>query len=127
MAPPILGRHGPDGSPRKSRFGPWMMTGFKALAALRRLRGTALDVFSYTAERRMERALLTQYEEDVARIIQTMSARSIEAAAALASVPAMIRGYGHVKAANADKAAEERKRLIARFSAAERSVLEAAE
>ena len=48
----------PDGKPRKSSFGPWMMTGFRVLAALKRLRGTPLDVFGYTAERRMERALL---------------------------------------------------------------------
>ena len=44
--------------PKKSSFGPWMMNGFRVLAALKGLRGTAFDLFGYTAERRMERALL---------------------------------------------------------------------
>src|SRR5690606_31288078 len=65
LAPPILGRTSDDGKPRKSRFGPWMMKGFAMLAALKGLRGTALDIFGYTAERKMERRLLGQYEADV--------------------------------------------------------------
>ncbi|MER2536546.1 MAG: indolepyruvate ferredoxin oxidoreductase family protein [Rhizobiaceae bacterium] len=127
MAPPILGRHGPDGAPRKSRFGPWMMTGFKALATLKVIRGSALDVFSYTAERRLERALLAQYEADVGLIAERLSPRSLEAAVALASLPVVIRGYGHVKAANAARAAEERMRLLKRLSSPGSPVLQAAE
>src|SRR5690606_26066747 len=61
LAPPILGRRDADGKPRKSTFGPWMMKGFRLLAALKGLRGTALDVFGYSAERRAERALLADY------------------------------------------------------------------
>jgi indolepyruvate ferredoxin oxidoreductase len=115
LAPPILGRRGNDGKPRKSRFGPWMMKGFSVLARCRGLRGTALDVFSYTAERRMERALLAAFEADLDLIESSLMAGKVEAAAALASVPSIIRGYGHVKAANAQRAAEERRRLLERF------------
>ncbi len=50
------------GEAKKMRFGPWMMQGFRALAALRGLRGTRLDIFGYTAERREERALIGEYE-----------------------------------------------------------------
>ena len=51
-----------DGKPRKSSFGPWMMKGFRLLAALKGLRGTPFDLFGYSAERRMERRLLAEYE-----------------------------------------------------------------
>src|SRR5690606_26905945 len=73
LAPPIMGRKAADGTPRKSSFGPWMMSGFRVLAALRGLRGTIADPFAYSAERRMERALLTRYEGDVARIASELS------------------------------------------------------
>jgi len=128
LAPPILGRKGVDGKPTKSRFGPWMMTGFRVLARLKRLRGTALDVFGWTHERRMERELLAQYEADVRLIGNSLAPGRIEAAAALASVPALVRGYGHVKQAGVEKAAAERKRLLDRLGSTPASdVLEAAE
>ncbi|MBN9036516.1 MAG: indolepyruvate ferredoxin oxidoreductase family protein [Rhizobiales bacterium] len=117
LAPPILGRKGSDGKSRKSSFGPWMMTGFRMLAALKGLRGTPLDVFGRTAERRMERRLLAEYEADLALIAGRLSADRIEAAAALASVPQLVRGFGHVKEDNARKAAEERRRLLERLDA----------
>jgi len=116
LAPPIMGRRGSDGKPRKSSFGPWMMKGFQVLAGLKGLRGSVFDIFGYTAERRLERELLAQYEGDLDLIRSSLSPEKIEAAAALASVPALIRGYGHVKAANATKAAAERTRLVERFA-----------
>ena len=128
LAPPILGRVDAGGKPRKSSFGPWMMRGFKVLAALRGLRGTALDVFGYSAERRMERRLLADYERDLETILGRLSAERLEAAVALASVPSLVRGYGHVKAAAAKRAEAERTRLVERFSAAgDKRVLAAAE
>jgi indolepyruvate ferredoxin oxidoreductase len=115
LAPPILGRKDADGRPRKSRFGPWMMPGFRVLAALRALRGTVLDVFGHTAERREERRQLREFEADLDRIEAGLTADRLAAAAALASVPMMIRGYGHVRRAAAQKAEAERRRLIDRF------------
>jgi len=88
---------------------------FGVLARMKRLRGTMLDVFGYSEERRMERRLLADYERDLDMIEAALEPSRIEAAAALASVPAIIRGYGHIKAANAQKAAEERKRLLVRL------------
>ncbi len=64
LAPPILGRRGADGKPRKSRFGPWMMKAFRLLALEGACAARAFDLFGCTAERRMERALLAQYEAD---------------------------------------------------------------
>ena len=123
LAPPILGRKGPDGKPRKSSFGPAMMKGFRVLAALRRLRGTPLDIFGYTDERRMERRLLAQYRKDLELIQTQLQPAKIEAAAALASLPATIRGYGHVKQASVARAAGERNRLVERLKAPAETVV----
>jgi indolepyruvate ferredoxin oxidoreductase len=117
LAPPILGRRDADGRPRKSSFGPWMMKGFRLLAALKGLRGTAFDPFARTAERRRERALLAGYEADLDLIRTLLAPGRVEAAAALASVPALVRGYGHVRLASMEKAAGERERLVQRLSA----------
>ncbi|MBO6718724.1 MAG: indolepyruvate ferredoxin oxidoreductase family protein [Rhizobiaceae bacterium] len=128
LAPPILGRKDASGQPRKSSFGPWMMTGFRLLACMKRLRGTVFDVFGRTAERRMERRLLADYESDLAMIASELTVERIDAAAALASVPQLVRGYGHIKEASAARAAEERARLLARFrGATAKPELEAAE
>ncbi len=128
LAPPILGRRGSDGRLRKMNFGQWMRLPMRILSMLRPIRGTAIDPFSYTAERRMERQLLSRYEADIATIAEKLDGTRIEAAAALASVPSIIRGYGHIKEANAEKAAGERERLLQRLSAvATEKTLEAAE
>ena len=126
LAPPILGRTGSDGKPVKSTFGPWMMTGFRVLARLKGLRGTVLDLFGRTEERRLERRLLAEYEQDIATILDGLTPARHETACALASVPSLVRGFGHVKAANAQKAAAERLRLLERFGQTG-EVLQAAE
>ncbi|WP_280109695.1 indolepyruvate ferredoxin oxidoreductase family protein [Nitratireductor aquibiodomus] len=129
LAPPVLGRRDAAGHPRKSSFGPWMMSAFRLLARMRGLRGTVFDLFGRTEERRMERRLLTEYEGDLDRIEALLSPERADAAAALASVPALIRGYGHIKEANAEKAAQERARLVRRLEDGDRAgpVLKAAE
>jgi len=115
LAPPILNRTDETGRPRKSRFGPWMMKGFAVLAALKGLRGSLFDVFGYTRERRGERAQLARYEADLDLIETLLAPGRLEAAAALAEVPGLIRGYGHVRQASAAKAEAERQRLLERL------------
>jgi indolepyruvate ferredoxin oxidoreductase len=92
------------------------MKGFRLLAAMKGLRGTVFDVFCYSTERRMERQLLAQYEADLELVAGALAPGKVEAAAALASVPAIIRGYGHVRQASAEKAAGERLRLLDRLA-----------
>ncbi len=76
----------------------------------------------------MERALLSQYEADLDLIAEKLAAEKVEAASALASVPALIRGYGHVKQASVTRAAGERDRLLQRFlQAGNAPALQAAE
>ena len=116
LAPPILGRRDADGRPRKSGFSRGMMLGFRALATLKGLRGTALDPFAYMAERRMERDLLKRYEADLDVILAKLSPAKLEAAVGLASLPQLIRGYGHVKQASIARADAERERLLDRLT-----------
>jgi indolepyruvate ferredoxin oxidoreductase len=116
LAPPVLGRKDTSGSPLKSSFGPWMMKAFGVLAAFKGLRGTRLDLFGYTEERRQERAFLAQYEADLDMIAVNLKADTLEAAIALASIPSLVRGYGYVKARNLAAALSERQRLLERWN-----------
>ncbi len=112
LAPPMLARPGADGRPQKRAFGQWMGGAFKVLARLKVLRGTPLDPFGYTAERKMERALIAQYEADM-EIVQARASEAPEAGAALAALPLSIRGFGPVKALSEAKAAKRREELLA--------------
>ncbi|WP_140627390.1 indolepyruvate ferredoxin oxidoreductase family protein [Methylibium rhizosphaerae] len=97
LAPPLLARRNAKGELVKQRFGPWMHTAFKLLARMRGLRGTAFDVFGYTEERRMERALIGEYRNTVEELLQALKADNLSQAVEIARLPEDIRGYGHVK------------------------------
>ncbi|MCG7492235.1 indolepyruvate ferredoxin oxidoreductase family protein [Thalassobius sp. Cn5-15] len=112
LAPPSLTGDGTeDGRPAKKTFGPSMKRWFRLLARMKGLRGTVLDPFGRTAERQMERALIAQYEDDMAKLIPLITPSTRDAAIALARLPLQIRGFGPVKAANEAKAAKEREAL----------------
>ncbi len=113
MAPPILGKKDKQGRPVKSEFGPWMMKAFGVLARMKSLRGTPFDVFGYSAERKMERALIKEYQKTMAEVSAAFSGDTKDLAVALAELPLEIRGFGHVKAANVEKAAKKREELLA--------------
>jgi indolepyruvate ferredoxin oxidoreductase len=101
MAPPLLARPGPNGEPpRKVRLGAWMLPAMKWLARCRRLRGTALDLFGRTEERRMERELISRFEARVAELLPQLDAARLALAVQVAQVPLTMRGYGHVKVSN---------------------------
>ncbi len=112
LAPPLIAKTDPaTGRPRKMRFGPWMMTVFRLLAAMKGLRGTRLDIFGYTAERRMERRLIADYEAVLDEIARLLRPETQETAVALAALPEQIRGFGPVKAASVDAAKAREKEL----------------
>src|SRR5882757_9543754 len=98
LAPPLLPSENDHlGRPKKKTFGPWMMKAFRVLAALRFVRGTPLDLFGRSAERRMERDLIAGYEKDVAFVLEKLSPANFDTAVELLSLPDRIRGYGPVK------------------------------
>jgi indolepyruvate ferredoxin oxidoreductase len=100
LAPPLLARRKPDGTPIKTTFGPWILKAMKPLARARRLRGTVWDIFGRTDERRMERALIGEYEAIVDELLQRLKPGNHAQAVTIARVPERIRGFGHVKLAN---------------------------
>ncbi len=115
LAPPILAKKGHDGRPVKREFGPWMLRMFAILARLKMLRGTPFDPFGRSAERRMERALIAQYEADMDTVLAAGEAGR-DVAVALAELPLQIRGFGPVKEASQRKAAKRREELLAALS-----------
>ena len=115
MAPPLLSRPGKDGRARKVELGGWLFKGLKIMARLRSLRGSWADVFNMTAERRMERQLITDYEVLVEDLIAHLTADKLDLAVKLASLPEKIRGYGHVKLANVVSTRAQWRDLLDRF------------
>jgi indolepyruvate ferredoxin oxidoreductase len=106
---PLSRRDARTGEVRKRQLGPWVLRAMGLLQHLRRLRGTALDPFRNSPERRRAAELLAQYEADVSHVVE--HARFASAATALASWPDKVRGYGHVRVRHARAVAAERKAL----------------
>ncbi|SEM14042.1 indolepyruvate ferredoxin oxidoreductase [Roseovarius tolerans] len=127
LAPPILSKMGYDGRPKKREFGPGILRSFGLLAKLKMLRGTPLDPFGRTEERKMERALIRQYEADMAEALPKLDTRTRDAILALAELPLSIRGFGPVKQANEQKAAKRREELLAVIRAGGTEMAQAAE
>jgi indolepyruvate ferredoxin oxidoreductase len=128
LAPPVLGRTDSfTGKPLKNEFGPWMMSGFKLLARMKRLRGTAFDVFGRTAERRMERQLIADYRALIGKLMQRPERLDSAAAVELASLPDMIRGFGHVKDGNVARARAREAELLAALESSPPALKAAAE
>ncbi|HEV8645396.1 MAG TPA: DUF6537 domain-containing protein, partial [Burkholderiales bacterium] len=101
LAPPLFSKRDPvTGELRKAEYGTWVFSAFKVLAKLRGLRGTALDIFGYTPERRMERRLIGEYEAVIEEIIGKLGPDNHALAVKIAAIPEDIRGYGHVKERN---------------------------
>jgi indolepyruvate ferredoxin oxidoreductase len=117
LAPPILGKRGADGMPVKQAFGGWMLPAFKLLAKLRFLRGTALDPFGRTAERRMERQLVADYRAFIDGLLPRLGQVDFDAALSLAKLPEQIRGYGHIKDESVAAAAVRRGQLLKQLAA----------
>ncbi|MGY3437088.1 MULTISPECIES: indolepyruvate ferredoxin oxidoreductase family protein [unclassified Marinovum] len=127
LAPPVLSKMGSDGRPQKRTFGEWLLGPMKMLAKLKGLRGTPLDVFGYSTERKMERALIGQYERDLDEVLAKFDVGTRDAVIALARLPLDIRGFGPVKQANEAKAAKRREELLAVIRAGGPEMKKAAE
>ena len=98
LAPPLIAKTNAKGELQKQKFGPLMLSGFKLLKHFKWLRGTALDVFGYTEERRTERALIQHYRADVEALLAQLDTTNHALAVEIARIPEQIKGFGHVKA-----------------------------
>ena len=97
------------------RFGRWMLSAFGVLAKGKRFRGTALDAFGYTAERRLEREMIVNYEGVLGEIGERLSPANHKTATALAALALDVKGFGHVKLRNHELAKEREKMLLAQL------------
>ncbi|MSQ19967.1 MAG: indolepyruvate ferredoxin oxidoreductase family protein [Betaproteobacteria bacterium] len=116
LAPPIFNK--PDsvtGIAKKSVYGPWMLSAFGLLAKLKFLRGTALDVFGRSEERRTERALIHRYATNIAEVLGRLDRDNHAMAVQIAAIPEMIRGFGHVKLRHLMAANKKEAELLASF------------
>jgi indolepyruvate ferredoxin oxidoreductase len=125
LAPPLLAKTNDKGELVKQKYGPMSMTAFRLLARFKGLRGTALDIFGYTAERRQERALITEYRAILTELLEGLQPGPSQADAAaryalaleLACLPEQIRGFGHVKARHLTAVRQRWATLLAQWRA----------
>jgi indolepyruvate ferredoxin oxidoreductase len=125
LAPPALARRDARGRLQKRAYGSWMGLAFRALAPMKRWRGTWLDVFGKTAERRMERQLAADYLALAEEFSRTLDAANRATALELAALPDTIRGYGHVKEQNVERARAREAGLWEQYRAPARETLAA--
>jgi indolepyruvate ferredoxin oxidoreductase len=112
LAPPLTAKRNEKGELLKRKFGPSTFHLFKLLARLRGLRGTPLDIFGYSEERRTERALIEDYRRTVEELVAKLAPANHALAVEIARVPEQIRGYGHVKERNLQAARPQWDRLM---------------
>lgn len=119
LAPPIMETTDPaTGRPKKREFGPWMLTALQVLAKFKFLRGTMFDPFGHLKDRKEERALIAEYENDIAVVLKNASAQNMDLAREILALPDMIRGYGPVKDGNIKKARAKREELMLQLTSA---------
>ncbi len=116
LAPPSRSKVDPKtGKPRKEAYGGWIQPVFALLSAVRFIRGTAIDPFGRTEERRTERELIREYELLINEILARLDPHNHEVAIELASIPEHIRGYGHVKVRHLEEARQRQATLLTKF------------
>jgi indolepyruvate ferredoxin oxidoreductase len=116
LAPPLFAKKDAKGHLVKAEFGSWMWKAFALLAKFKGVRGGALDLFGYTAERKMERALIAEYREMVGVLLDQLTADNHAVAVQLAALPEQVRGFGHIKHAAVTAFRTEKARLLAQLA-----------
>jgi indolepyruvate ferredoxin oxidoreductase len=128
LAPPLLARRDKTtGLPRKMSFGPWLLPAFRLLAKMKFLRGSVLDPFGHSLERRTERKLIDDYKAMLDEVLAKLSPQNHHLAVGLAAIPEKIRGFGHVKQRHLVTAKADEAALFEQFRAGAPAVLKAAE
>ena len=116
LAPPLLSKINPSsGRPEKRSFGNWLDPVLARVARFKRLRGTLLDPFGRTKERRRERTLIRDFETHMNEVTAILNADNHAAAVALAALPQEIRGFGPVKMAAIERYEEALPEILSAF------------
>src|SRR3977135_3995705 len=128
LAPPLFARKDKvTGLPKKMTLGPWMLPAFRMLAKFKVLRGTALDVFGYSEERRTERKLIADYEALLDEIMGKLNPDNHPVAVGPANIPENTPAFRHVQARHLVAAKADEAALLEQFRAGQPTVLKAAE
>ena len=117
LAPPTTAQKDDKGHLKKKSYGPWMRKAMGVLAGMKGLRGTALDPFGRTEERKTERALIVEYRQCIETLLKSLTADKLALAVEIASIPEDIRGYGHVKENHLAAARTKWQNLMQRWNA----------
>jgi indolepyruvate ferredoxin oxidoreductase len=117
LAPPLLSKRDAQGHLVKQAYGSWVGKVFPLLAKLRFLRGSVLDPFGHTEERKTERALITTYRETMSSLCASLTPERLPLVTEVARIPEEIRGYGHVKERHLRNAKEKEAKLLAQLKA----------
>ena len=112
LHPPMLRALGME---KKVGLGEWFAPGFKALRAMKRLRGTPLDPFGRAEVRRVERELIGEYREAIKAALARLTPDNHAIAVSLAELPDMVRGYEEIKLANVRRYREALGLLLGRM------------
>lgn len=110
LHPPALRAMGLE---RKMTFGRTAAPSFRTLRAMKRLRGTAADPFARAEVRRVERAMIPEYEAAVDALIDGLTDDRLDDAVGIAQLPDQVRGYEQLKL---DRAATYRRELADRLA-----------
>jgi indolepyruvate ferredoxin oxidoreductase len=124
FSPPLFARTDPaTGRPKKYAFGAWVLPVLRVLAGMRRLRGGPFDVFGWSAERRLERQLIAEYQDFLDLIERDLDANRLALAVELAELPDSIRGFGPIKLAAINAARQRRVELLERWNSSRTETL----
>ncbi len=117
LAPPLITRTDPaTGRRRKIAIPGWLaLPLFRVLRHGKALRGTALDPFGWQEDRKIERAMIDAYGEDMRAVLAALGPATLDTAVALAELPDHVRGFGPIKLANWRRAEQSRKALLAQL------------
>jgi indolepyruvate ferredoxin oxidoreductase len=112
LHPPMLRSVGLD---RKLKFRRTGNPSFAALRAMKRLRGTLADPFRWAEVRKLERAMIPEFERALATIADRLTTDNAAEAIAIADLPDMVRGYEHIKLERAARYRTELQRRLTAF------------
>ncbi|MGI9316039.1 MAG: indolepyruvate ferredoxin oxidoreductase family protein [bacterium] len=124
LAPPFLAKvNAFSGLPMKRKLPGATMTVFKVLAKFKGLRGTRFDPFGRAEERRMERALINEYDQLVEFLLTEMDHENYEKVVEIAALAEKIKGFGHIKTENIARYREQLNRFKKKLKEPELAVV----
>jgi indolepyruvate ferredoxin oxidoreductase len=113
LHPPMLRSLGLD---HKLKFRRTGKPSFAALRAMKRVRGTLADPFRWAEVRRLERAMIPEFERALTTIAERLDSTNFAEAIEIADLPDQVRGYEHIKLGRAKIYREQLAKRIDEFS-----------